>query len=157
PVFINIEAPQSSVNREDSCGRKCGPTLASPTALPCGMIVRGESARSADVVHAIDADHWGVLPELETMNDATALPAGSLRFWYCASWCVIAAFYVAAYIANGVAAGFAVRNAIAYLLPEALLGLLVLKMPSWRLGSRGMPQVLVWIVSSVAFLVLSLA
>lgn len=52
------------------------------------------------------------------------------REWsiYTMVWTAIVAMYAAALLANGVPAGFAARNAIANLLPDALLGIAILRL-----------------------------
>jgi sensor histidine kinase YesM len=59
---------------------------------------------------------------------------------FLAAWIALAAIYSAALVANGVSSGLAVRNALANLLPDAVLGLAVLRLPSmlpWPERSRG--------------------
>jgi LytS/YehU family sensor histidine kinase len=53
-----------------------------------------------------------------------------MRLLYPAAWVAFAAIYAAALMANGLGPGLAFRNAVANLLPGALLGLLVLSLPS---------------------------
>ena len=59
---------------------------------------------------------------------------------YLAAWTALLAIYFVALFANGVAAGMSLRNAVANLLPDALLGLLVFRTPSfvkWSDDRRG--------------------
>ncbi len=59
---------------------------------------------------------------------------------YLAGWIALAAIYSAALVANGVSSVLAVRNATANLLPDAILGLALLRLPSilpWPEGSKG--------------------
>ncbi|MEO8035298.1 MAG: histidine kinase [Acidobacteriota bacterium] len=61
-------------------------------------------------------------------------------WWYSAAWLALLAIYSVALAANGIAGGLAVRNAIANLLPDALLGLAVLRLPSfirWPESGKG--------------------
>lgn len=51
------------------------------------------------------------------------------RWLYAAAWLPFLTIYLAAFIANGVPLGAAVRGSFANLLPDALLGLLVLQIP----------------------------
>ena len=48
---------------------------------------------------------------------------------YAAAWLPFLTIYLAAFIANGVQVQLAVRNALATILPDALLGVLVLRLP----------------------------
>jgi histidine kinase/histidine kinase/DNA gyrase B/HSP90-like ATPase len=59
---------------------------------------------------------------------------------YPAAWIALSTIYAAAFFANGVGVGLALRNAVANLLPDALLGLLVLRLPEvlpWPEGRKG--------------------
>jgi len=59
---------------------------------------------------------------------------------YLAAWIALAAIYSAALVAYGASFGLAVRNAVANLVPDAILGLAVLRLPSkvpWPERSRG--------------------
>ncbi len=59
---------------------------------------------------------------------------------YTAAWVALVTMYSAAFIANGVSIGLALRNAIANYLPDAMLGLAVLRLPSllpWPDGRKG--------------------
>jgi sensor histidine kinase YesM len=59
---------------------------------------------------------------------------------YIGAWVVLSTMYAAAFIANGVAVGSALRNAIANFLTDALLGVVVLRLPSflpWPDGRKG--------------------
>src|SRR5713226_8246527 len=59
---------------------------------------------------------------------------------YTAAWVALVTMYSAAFIANGVSIGSALRNAIANYLPDAVLGLAVLRLPSflpWPDGRKG--------------------
>src|SRR5438477_6096651 len=76
---------------------------------------------------------------------------------YAAAWLALLAMYAAAFVANGIAPGFALRNSLASLLPDALLGLAILNLPSrlrWEGGRRGRFFAAHFIVL-VAFLVLA--
>jgi len=55
--------------------------------------------------------------------------SNSLRWVYAAAWLPWLAMYAAALVANGIPLGFAARNAVANVLPDALLGLAVLRLP----------------------------
>jgi len=48
---------------------------------------------------------------------------------YAAAWLPFFTIYLAAFVANGVTLGFAARNAVANVLPDALLGLAVIGLP----------------------------
>jgi signal transduction histidine kinase len=65
---------------------------------------------------------------------------GRERRWvYAAAWLPCLAIYLAAFIVNGVPLGMAVRNALANLLPEAVVGAAVLRLPRrlpWPEGRR---------------------
>jgi sensor histidine kinase YesM len=50
---------------------------------------------------------------------------------YAVGWLVLVATYSVAFVANGVPAGGAIRNAAANLLPDALLGLAILRLPDF--------------------------
>ncbi|MFL6248085.1 MAG: sensor histidine kinase [Thermoanaerobaculia bacterium] len=54
-----------------------------------------------------------------------------MRWTYAAAWMVLLAIYAAAFLVNGVPAALAVRNAMATLLPDALLGLALLRLPGF--------------------------
>ena len=54
-----------------------------------------------------------------------------MRWLYAAAWMLLLAIYSAAFIVNGVPVSFALRNAVANLLPEVLLGLLMLHLPAF--------------------------
>lgn len=54
-----------------------------------------------------------------------------MRWVYAAAWMVLLAIYAAAFLVNGVPAALAARNAIANLLPDALLGLALLRLPAF--------------------------
>ena len=59
---------------------------------------------------------------------------------YAVAWVPLLTMYSAAFIANGVPIGLALRNAIANFLPDALLGLVVIRLPSllpWPDGKKG--------------------
>jgi len=59
---------------------------------------------------------------------------------YLAAWIALAAIYSAALVAYGASMGLSVRNGVANLVPDALLGLAVLRLPSkvpWPERSRG--------------------
>ena len=59
---------------------------------------------------------------------------------YAAVWVALMTIYATALFANGAAIGLAARNAVANLLPDALLGLAVLRLPSflpWPKEARG--------------------
>jgi two-component system LytT family sensor kinase len=61
------------------------------------------------------------------------------RYLYAAAWLPYLTFYLAGFVANGVPLGFAVRNALATGLPDALLGVAVLRIPRllpWPEGRR---------------------
>jgi two-component sensor histidine kinase len=59
-------------------------------------------------------------------------PLGGRRRWaYAAAWLPYLTMYTAAFIANGIPLGLAVRNAVANVLPDAVLGLAVLRLPRW--------------------------
>lgn len=63
-----------------------------------------------------------------------------MRWAYAAAWLVLLAIYSVALIVNGVPAALSVRNAVANLLPSALLGLAVLRLPRllpWPEHRRG--------------------
>jgi two-component system LytT family sensor kinase len=62
------------------------------------------------------------------MAPSTAL-AGTRRWVYAAAWLPYLTMYLAAFIANGIPPGLAVRNALAGVLPDALLGVAVLRLP----------------------------
>jgi hypothetical protein len=65
---------------------------------------------------------------------------GRDRWIYPAAWLALAAIYTAALTASGLAAGLAIRNVAANLLPDALLGIAVLRLPAmvrWPEGSKG--------------------
>ncbi|MFL6199620.1 MAG: sensor histidine kinase [Thermoanaerobaculia bacterium] len=51
------------------------------------------------------------------------------RWAYAAAWLLVLTIYVAAFIGGSVPLGYAFRNALANVLPDALLGLLVLRLP----------------------------
>lgn len=51
------------------------------------------------------------------------------RLIYAAAWLALMTIYSAALVANSLPIGLAIRNAIASLLPDALLGLLVMRLP----------------------------
>jgi len=55
--------------------------------------------------------------------------AGSRRWVYAAAWLPYLTMYMAAFIANGIPLGFAVRGALANVLPEVALGVAVLRLP----------------------------
>lgn len=56
--------------------------------------------------------------------------AHSRNAWiYPAAWLALLTIYSAAFVTNGIAVGFALRNGLANLLPSALLGLIVLRLP----------------------------
>lgn len=58
------------------------------------------------------------------------LTRGRGRWWaYAVAWLPFLTIYLAAFIVNKVPLGFAVRNAIANVLPDALLGLAVVRLP----------------------------
>ncbi len=69
------------------------------------------------------------------------LPPFARRGWtYAAAWIPILTIFVTAFLAGGSPLGLAVRNAVANLLPGALLGLAVLQVPRhlpWRGDRRG--------------------
>ncbi|MEA2562385.1 MAG: hypothetical protein QOH06_3889 [Acidobacteriota bacterium] len=54
---------------------------------------------------------------------------GRGRWAYAAAWLLVLTIYLAAFIASGVPLGYAFRGAFANVLPDALLGLLVLRLP----------------------------
>jgi sensor histidine kinase YesM len=54
-----------------------------------------------------------------------------MRWLYAAAWLVLLAIYCVAFIANGVPVALSIRNAVANLLPSALLGLAVLRLPEF--------------------------
>ena len=54
-----------------------------------------------------------------------------MRWVYAAAWLMLLAIYSAAFIVNGVAVDLALRNAIANLLPEIVLGLAMLHLPAY--------------------------
>jgi len=56
---------------------------------------------------------------------------GGWRRWgiYAVAWLCYLTIYLAAFIVNGVPPGFALRNALATVLPDALLGLAILRLP----------------------------
>ena len=57
--------------------------------------------------------------------------ARSRNVWiYPAAWLALLTIYSAAFVTNGIAVGFALRNGVANLLPAALLGLIVLRLPT---------------------------
>lgn len=59
---------------------------------------------------------------------------------YPAAWSALAAIYCVAFVTNGLPVGLALRNAVASLLPDALLGLVVLRLPAvlrWPEGTKG--------------------
>jgi len=59
----------------------------------------------------------------------TRMPLKAVWPFYAVAWLSIGAINLAAYVANGLVPDLAIRNAIAYLLPDALLGLFVLQLP----------------------------
>jgi len=67
--------------------------------------------------------------------------ARSRNAWiYPAAWLALLTIYSAAFVTNGIAAGFALRNGVANLLPAALLGLIVLRLPTvvrWQETRKG--------------------
>jgi signal transduction histidine kinase len=65
--------------------------------------------------------------------------ARSKRWAYASAWLPYLTIFAAAFIANGVPLGYAVRNAVANVLPDALLGGLVLRLPKrlpWPEGRK---------------------
>jgi signal transduction histidine kinase len=62
------------------------------------------------------------------MSDSPTPGQGS-RWTYAVAWLAFLTLYLAAFVANHVPLGLAVRNALATVLPEALLGALVLRLP----------------------------
>ncbi len=54
-----------------------------------------------------------------------------MRWLYAAAWMLLLAIYSAAFIVNGVPVALALRNAVANLLPEVLLGLIMLRLPAF--------------------------
>ncbi|HEV7508850.1 MAG TPA: histidine kinase [Thermoanaerobaculia bacterium] len=69
-----------------------------------------------------------------------SLTQGRGRRWaYAAAWLPVVTIYVAAFIASSVPLGYAVRGALVNVLPDALLGLLVLRLPGrlpWPEGRK---------------------
>jgi len=65
------------------------------------------------------------------MSVPSNLPArhGSWRWLYAAAWLPLLAIYLAAFVGNGVPVDLALRNSLASLLPEALLGPFLLGLP----------------------------
>lgn len=63
------------------------------------------------------------------MSEA-ATPSRGNVWIYTAAWVALLTIYSAALIANGLSIGLALRNALASLLPDALLGLAVLALMS---------------------------
>jgi hypothetical protein len=59
------------------------------------------------------------------------MPSRRDAWIYPAAWIALLAIYSAALFANGIPFALAIRNAIANLLPDALLGLLVLRLPRY--------------------------
>jgi hypothetical protein len=54
------------------------------------------------------------------------------RWAYAVAWLLVLTIYLAAFLAGGFALGFAFRGALTNVLPDALLGLLVLRLPRRR-------------------------
>jgi hypothetical protein len=74
-------------------------------------------------------------PEQHLQSRAVDPGAVARAKWvYPAAWIALMAIYAAALFANGIPIGFAVRNAVANLLPDALVGIAVLRMPRWIRG-----------------------
>ena len=70
---------------------------------------------------------------MRRMHDERARPLRRAAI-YAAAWLPFSTIYLAAFIANGVPLGYAARNAVANVLPDALLGLAVIRLPrriSW--------------------------
>src|SRR5438445_7675804 len=67
--------------------------------------------------------------------------ARSRNVWiYPAAWLALLTIYSAAFVTNGIAVGVALRNGVANLLPAALLGLIVLRLPTvvrWQETRKG--------------------
>ena len=59
----------------------------------------------------------------------TRMPLRSVWPFYAIAWLSIGAINLTAYVTNGLPMYLAIRNAIAYLLPDAVLGLVVLQVP----------------------------
>ena len=59
----------------------------------------------------------------------TRMPLKSVWPFYAIAWLSIGAINLTAYVTNGLPMDLAIRNAIAYLLPDAVLGLVVLQVP----------------------------
>lgn len=54
---------------------------------------------------------------------------GRWRRWYAAAWLLVLTIYLAAFLAGGFPLGYGFRGALANVLPDVLLGLLVLRLP----------------------------
>jgi hypothetical protein len=54
-----------------------------------------------------------------------------MRWIYAAAWLLLLAIYSAAFLVNGVPLALALRNSVANLLPDALLGLALLRLPAF--------------------------
>lgn len=63
------------------------------------------------------------------------------KWWlYAVPWLPYLTMYLTAFVANGLPLGFAMRGAVANVLPDALLGLVILRVPRhlrWPVGKRG--------------------
>jgi len=78
-----------------------------------------------------------VLPMTAVSESSPRTPAR--RWAYALAWLPFLTIYLAAFIANRVPPGLAVRNAVANVLPDALLGVMVLRLPRrlpWPEGAR---------------------
>jgi signal transduction histidine kinase len=98
----------------------------------------------------------------ETMTSARAAESPALRSplaAYAGAWAALATVYAALYTASGVPAFMAVRGGVAAVLPNALLGLVSLRLARhwpwpiegrWRLATRLVPALLALSVASTA-------
>jgi hypothetical protein len=92
-------------------------------------------------------------PPTPLTRPAREAPARFARLGYALAWLPFLALFVAALVANGAPIGMAVRNAIANFVPEAVLGLLLLRLPRllpWS-GARSARFALVLLAGFAAF------